>query len=82
MVSLMNKFILKNVSMSSCANPGQGWVLGGKRNSINSEASRGLAKNIKIKAAGTTIFALPLLPFATSDQRMSGFFRALHILLI
>jgi len=70
---LDEQIYFKNVSMSSCSNPGKGWVLEAREIVLNSEASRGLAKNIKIKASGATIFALPLLPFATSDQRMSGF---------
>ena len=59
--------------MTSCANPDQGWVLEAKEIIINTEKNRGLAKNIKIKAVDKTIFALPLLPFATSDERMSGY---------
>jgi LPS-assembly protein len=64
---------LKNASMTSCANPDKGWVLQAKEIVINSDKKRGLAKNIKIKAANKTIFALPLLPFATSNERMSGY---------
>ena len=70
---LDQKIYLKNTSMTSCANPDQGWALQAKEIILNSEEKRGLAKNIKIKAANKTIFALPYLPFATSDERMSGF---------
>ena len=70
---LDKKIFLKNASMTSCANPDQGWVLEAKEIIINSENKRGLAKNIKIKAVDKTIFALPLLPFATSEDRMSGY---------
>ena len=70
---LDQKIYLKNTSMTSCANPDQGWALQAKEIILNSEEKRGLAKNIKIKAANKTIFALPYLPFATSEERMSGF---------
>jgi len=70
---LDQKIYLKNTSMTSCANPDQGWALQAKEIILNSEEKRGLAKNVKIKAANKTIFALPYLPFATSDERMSGF---------
>jgi LPS-assembly protein len=70
---LDKEIYLKNASMTSCANPDQGWVLEAKEIIINTEKNRGLAKNIKIKAVDKTIFALPILPFATSDERMSGY---------
>ena len=56
---LDQKIYLKNTSMTSCANPDQGWALQAKEIILNSEEKRGLAKNIKIKAANKTIFALP-----------------------
>ena len=70
---LDKEIYLENASMTSCSNPDQGWVLEAKEIIINSEKKRGLAKNIKIKAADKTIFALPFLPFATSDEKMSGY---------
>jgi LPS-assembly protein len=70
---LDKEIYLKNASMTSCANLDQGWVLEAKEIIINSENKRGLAKNIKIKAANKTIFALPLLPFVTTNERMSGY---------
>ena len=70
---LDEKILLTNASMSSCADPSSGWILEAEEIALDSTANRGLAKNIKIKAAGTTIFAFPYIPFATSDERMSGF---------
>ena len=64
---------LIGASMSSCSNPDKGWLLLADEIVLDSQASRGLAKNIKIKAASSTIFAFPYIPFATSDKRMSGF---------
>src|SRR6056300_35462 len=64
---------LLGASMSSCSNPDKGWLLLADEIVLDSQANRGFAKNIKIKAAGSTIFALPYIPFATSDERMSGF---------
>ena len=64
---------LLGASMSSCSNPDKGWLLLADEIVLDSQANRGLAKNIKIKAAGSTIFAFPYIPFATSDERMSGF---------
>ncbi|MDA0976612.1 MAG: LPS-assembly protein LptD, partial [Proteobacteria bacterium] len=70
---LDEKILLTNASMSSCADPSSGWILEAEEIALDSTANRGLAKNIKIKAAGNTIFAFPYIPFATSDERMSGF---------
>jgi LPS-assembly protein len=64
---------LLGASMSSCSNPEKGWLLLADEIVLDSNTNRGLAKNIKIKAAGSTIFAFPYIPFATSDERMSGF---------
>ena len=64
---------LLEASMSSCSNPNKGWLLLADEIILDSKTNRGLAKNIKIKAAGSTIFAFPYVPFATSDERMSGF---------
>jgi LPS-assembly protein len=64
---------LLDASMSSCSNPDKGWLLQADEIALDSKTNRGLAKNIKIKAAGSTIFAFPYVPFATSDKRMSGF---------
>ena len=64
---------LLEASMSSCSNPDKGWLLLADEIILDSKTNRGLAKNIKIKAAGSTIFAFPYVPFATSDERMSGF---------
>ena len=64
---------LLEASMSSCSNPDKGWLLVAEEIILDSQINRGLAKNIKIKAADSTIFAFPYIPFATSDERMSGF---------
>ena len=64
---------LLDASMSSCSNPDKGWLLLADEIILDSKTNRGLAKNIKIKAADSTIFAFPYVPFATSDERMSGF---------
>ena len=64
---------LLGASMSSCSNPDKGWLLVADEIILDSKTNRGLAKNIKIKAAGSTIFAFPYIPFATSDERISGF---------
>ncbi|MBU28402.1 MAG: hypothetical protein CMD30_03445 [Flavobacteriales bacterium] len=64
---------LLGASMSSCSNPEKGWLVLADEIVLDSNTNRGLAKNIKIKAAGSTIFAFPYIPFATSDERMSGF---------
>jgi LPS-assembly protein len=64
---------LLGASMSSCSNPEKGWLLLADEIVLDSNTNRGLAKNIKIKAAGSTIFAFPYISFATSDERMSGF---------
>jgi LPS-assembly protein len=64
---------LLEASMSSCSNPDKGWLLVAEEIILDSQTNRGLAKNIKIKAAGSSIFAFPYIPFATSDERMSGF---------
>lgn len=64
---------LQNATMSSCADPAKGWLLEAKEIILDSKTNRGVAKNIKIKAAGSTIFKFPYIPFATTNERMSGF---------
>jgi LPS-assembly protein len=64
---------LKDVTMTSCVNPDKGWLLEADEIILDAKIKRGRAKDVKIKAAGTTIFAFPLIPFATSNERMSGF---------
>jgi LPS-assembly protein len=59
--------------MTSCVNPDKGWLLEANEIILDAKIKRGRAKDVKIKAAGTTIFAFPLIPFATSNERMSGF---------
>lgn len=71
--NLNKKINLLGAAMTSCSNPDKGWLLVSEEIVLNSQTNRGLAKNIKIKAAGSTIFAFPYVPFATSDERMSGF---------
>ena len=71
--NLDKKISLLGAAMSSCSNPDKGWLLVAEEIVLDSQTNRGLAKNIKIKAAGSTIFAFPYIPFATSDERMSGF---------
>ena len=71
--SLKNKIILNQVSMTSCADTKNGWEFIAENIELNDKSKRGYAKNVKIKVLNKTIAKLPLVPFATSDQRMTGF---------
>ena len=68
--SLIN---LESASITSCADIASGWVLEAKNIELNSEKQRGLAKKVRVKVKGATVFAFPVVPFATSEKRMTGF---------
>ena len=70
----LNKLIkLKDTSITSCADPDKGWIIEAKEIELDSEKNRGLARNVKVKVMGSTLLALPYIPFATSEERMTGF---------
>ena len=64
---------LTNTSVTSCADVNQGWAIEAKRINLDTQSQRGMASNIRLKVMGKTILALPKLPFATSNERMTGF---------
>ena len=71
--SLDNKVILKQVSMTSCANPKVGWQFMAESIELDEQSKRGGAKKVKVKILDRTILKLPYIPFATSSERMTGF---------
>ena len=71
--NLESQLRLNQVSMTSCSDVKNGWELLAKSIVLNDQTKRGYAKQVKVKAFDKTILRLPYLPFATSDERMSGF---------
>ena len=71
--NLEDKIILKQVSMTSCANPKRGWQFIAESIELDDQSKRGNAKKVKVKALDRTILRLPYIPFATSNERMTGF---------
>ena len=71
--SLENRILLKQVSMTSCADPKAGWELLAESIELNDKTKRGAAKKVKINVLDRTILKLPYLPFATSSERLTGF---------
>ena len=71
--NLDNLINLQGASITSCAEPDKGWILEAKNIELDSEKQRGLAKGVKVKVMGSTIFAFPYIPFTTSEVRTSGF---------
>ena len=71
--NLEDKIILKQVSMTSCADPKRGWQFIAESIELDDQSKRGNAKKVKIKALDRTILRLPYIPFATSNERMTGF---------
>jgi len=67
------KVIFKGVSMTSCAHPNKGWSLNASSIEIDNSSKRGKAKDVQIKILDKTFLKLPVVPFATSDERMTGF---------
>ena len=59
--------------MTSCADSEKGWGLKAQEITLDSNTERGLAKNVSIQAMGKTFVKLPYIPFAISEERMSGF---------
>ena len=68
-----NKIIFDQVSMTSCADKSDGWELVAESIVLNDKSMRGYAKKVKVKAFDKTILRLPYIPFATSQERMTGF---------
>ena len=68
-----DKMIINNVFMTSCADSEKGWGLKAQEITLDSNTERGLAKNVSIQAMGKTFVKLPYIPFAISEERMSGF---------
>ena len=71
--SLKNKILLKQVSMTSCADPEAGWQFLAESIELNDQSKRGNAKKVRINILDRTILKLPYIPFATSSERMTGF---------
>tara|TARA_Y100000768_G_scaffold198528_1_gene149240 strand:+ start:5389 stop:7746 length:2358 start_codon:yes stop_codon:yes gene_type:complete len=71
--NLEEKIILKQVSMTSCADPKRGWQFVAESIELDDQSKRGNAKKVKVKALDKTILRLPYIPFATSNERMTGF---------
>ena len=71
--SLENKILLKQVSMTSCADPEEGWQFFAESIELNDQSKRGNAKKVRINVLDRTILKLPYIPFATSSERMTGF---------
>ena len=71
--NLEDKIILKQVSMTSCADPKRGWQFVAESIELDDQSKRGNAKKVKVKALDKTILRLPYIPFATSNERMTGF---------
>ena len=71
--NLEDKIILKQVSMTSCADPKKGWQFIAESIELDDQSKRGNAKKVKVKALDRTILRLPYIPFATSNERMTGF---------
>ena len=71
--NLEDKIILKQVSMTSCTDPKRGWQFIAESIELDDQSKRGNAKKVKVKALDRTILRLPYIPFATSNERMTGF---------
>ena len=71
--NLKDKIVLNQVSMTSCANPMNGWEFVAEKIQLDDQTKRGYAQKIKIKVLDKTILRLPYLPFSTSSERTTGF---------
>ena len=71
--NLNNKILLKQVSMTSCADPRAGWQFVAESIELDDQSKRGSAKKVKVNIFDKTILRLPYVPFATSSERMTGF---------
>ena len=71
--SIDNKIVLKKVSMTTCAIPENGWLLSADSIDLFGKSNRGLARNVRVKVLDRTIARLPVVPFPTTNERMTGF---------
>ena len=68
-----DQITINNVSMTSCANTSKGWEIIADKITLNNESKRGYANKVKVKMFEKNFLRLPILPFAISKDRMSGF---------
>ena len=59
--------------MTTCQSPSKGWLLEADTIYLDAKTNRGKAKKVNIKIFDKTFLKLPVVPFATSDERMTGF---------
>ena len=71
--NIEEKVEIKNISMTSCSDTSKGWELIAENIFINDKSKRGYAKKVKVNTFDKTILKLPFLPFATSQERLTGF---------
>ena len=71
--SLDSEVTLNKVSMTTCQSPSKGWLLEADTIYLDAKTNRGKAKKVNIKIFDKTFLKLPVVPFATSDERMTGF---------
>ena len=71
--SIDSELILNKVSMTTCLNPAEGWLIEADSVHLDAESNRGKARKVNIKVLDNTVLRLPVVPFATSDERMTGF---------
>ena len=71
--NLDDQITFEEISMTSCLEPSNGWQLNAESITIDDNTMRGYAKKVRVKAFDKTILRIPYLPFATSQERMSGF---------
>ncbi len=70
---LDDKINLSNVQMTSCLDSTNGWAINADKVSLDESTKRGIARNVRIKILDKSLIKLPVLPFATSNENMSGF---------
>jgi LPS-assembly protein len=71
--SLDNKLQFKAAKISSCMNYSDGWLIRANEVGLDNKTFRGYAKNITLEIKGISVFKSPYMPFATTDERLSGF---------
>ena len=68
-----NKYRMENASFTTCPVGNDGWYLKSGKLDLDYNTNVGIARNVRLEYLGVPILYSPLLNFALSNERISGF---------
>lgn len=67
-----DSFALRNASITSCAEQSETWRLRASSITIDNEAGRGMAEDVRFELGGVPLMYVPWLSWPLNDERQSG----------